>query len=124
MIVTVLWEDQRGEQAKKFGPHELLLSSVADDLSESESDQPQRRATLDKRIFGIPKKGDGNVRKALQKDLGKFRGPVIAVMDRDQVHRLWIDKQPPPSNCIQVTASKGSASSSASTLRARTTSSS
>jgi hypothetical protein len=30
MIITVLWEDQRGAEAKGFGPHELLLSCVAD----------------------------------------------------------------------------------------------
>jgi hypothetical protein len=101
MLVTVLWEDQRGEQAKRFGPHDLLLSSVADDLSTSTSEQPQKRAKLDKQIIAVPKRGDGNIRKALQKDLRRFRGPVIAVMDRDKVHRLWIDKRPPPSNCIQ-----------------------
>jgi hypothetical protein len=31
MQVVVLWEDQRGAQAKGFGPHELLLSCLADD---------------------------------------------------------------------------------------------
>lgn len=32
MLVTVLWEDQRGTQARGFGPHELLLSCLADEL--------------------------------------------------------------------------------------------
>jgi hypothetical protein len=101
MLVTVLWEDQRGEQARRFGPHDLLLSSIADDLSASTSEQPQNRTKLSKHIIAVPKRGDSNVRKALQKNLQNFRGPVIAVMDRDKVHRLWSDKQPPPSNCIQ-----------------------
>lgn len=31
-MITVLWEDSRGTAAKSFGPHELLLACVADDL--------------------------------------------------------------------------------------------
>jgi hypothetical protein len=93
MQVTVLWEDQQGVRSKSFGPHELLISSVADVLGD------QNRSALSKRLRGEAKKGNGNVLRALKDN--PYRGPLIAVIDRDKVHNLWKDVRPPPTNCMQ-----------------------
>ena len=92
MIISVLWEDSRSAAANRFGAHELLLACVADDLG-------VHSRILNQHVRSLPKNGNTNVRKALQKDyrhLQKY-GPVIAVIDRDQVHGLWPTKPPPPS---------------------------
>lgn len=95
MIVTVLWEDQRGVVAKGFGPHELLVSSVADELKVD-------RSSLKARVVSVPKKGNGNVVKALKYDLGKLKkcGPVVAVIDRDKAAKLWKDKPFSAPDCM------------------------
>jgi hypothetical protein len=82
--ITVLWEDQRGGIIKGFGPHELLVSCVADEL----------RCTRDgvkHCVIPAPRKGNGNVIRALKQDLDKLSrsGPVCAVLDRDQAVNLW-----------------------------------
>lgn len=84
MKITVLWEDQRGGTIKGFGPHELLVSCVADELS-------RVRDEIKKLIVSVPKKGNGNVVQALQRELDRLRnlGPVCAVLDRDQAVNLW-----------------------------------
>jgi hypothetical protein len=101
MIVTVLWEDQRGQQAKSFGPHELVISSVADDLCDDLNDFHLKRAFLSRIVVGHPKKGNGSVLAALRRDLEAFSGPVVAVLDRDKAHKLWSHLHPSPSNCMQ-----------------------
>jgi hypothetical protein len=94
MRVTVLWEDQRGGQLKGFGPGELLVSCVADEL---EAD----RAWISKHVSSHPKKGNGNVRRALREDLGLLikHGPVIAVIDRDKVSELLSKLPLEPLDC-------------------------
>lgn len=94
MLVTVLWEDQRGTQARGFGPHELLLSCLADELAIP-------REVLRDHVSSHPKKGVGNVRSALRRDLERLTksGPVLAVVDWDQVHDLWKDAKPRPPRC-------------------------
>lgn len=91
MKITVLWEDRRGAASKGFGPHELLLTCVADDLGIA-------REALKERILSHPRKGNTNVRKALRNELPRYtnHGPVIAVVDSDQLHDLWPPKPPPP----------------------------
>lgn len=86
MIVTVLWEDSRGVETRDFGPHELLLSCVADEL---EVDAWDRR--LRDGIESVPKKGNGGVRTALRDKLVMLAksGPVFAVLDSDRAHELW-----------------------------------
>ena len=101
MNVTVLWEDERGAQIIGFGPHELLLSSMADDLTSDQVEHRRHRALMSKKVSGQPKKGNGNILSTLKDDLTRYRGPVIAVMDRDKAHRLWRDAQPQPTNCMQ-----------------------
>ncbi len=91
MILTILWEDERGVETKGFGPHELLLVEVAASLN-------MRRWDLAKRLRSAPKKGNGNVVKALERDLDKFAGPVCAVLDRDQAQEL-LDA---PANCFST----------------------
>jgi hypothetical protein len=94
MIITVLWEDQRGAEAKGFGPHELLLSCVADELNCA-------RDTLKELIESHPKKGNANLRGAIQRDIDRLAdvGPVFAVIDRDKVRQLW--KSPSqPADCM------------------------
>ncbi len=93
-MITVVWEDQLGGQVKAFGPHELLLACVADDLGRS-------RFALKHEIVSSPKKGNSNVRRTLQLDLEKLRnsGQVCAVLDRDQVLNLWHSTRR-PNNCF------------------------
>ena len=93
-MITVLWEDQLGGQVKSFGPHELLLACVADDLGRS-------RFALKYEVVSVPKKGNSNVRRTLQLELDKLRGSgqVCAVLDLDQVLNLWHSNRR-PNNCF------------------------
>ncbi len=94
MIITVLWEDQRGAEVKGFGPHDLLLACLADDTGGP-------RDTLKRLVESHPKKGNGNVRAALQRNLAGLSasGPVFAVIDRDKIRQLWRYPGPPPPDC-------------------------
>ncbi len=94
MIVTVLWEDQRGVEMRGFGPHDLLIACIADDLGID-------RERLRDRVSSVPKKGVGNVRTALRKDIRRLAnsGPVLAVIDRDKVINLWKHGRR-PSDCM------------------------
>jgi len=95
MIVTVLWEDQRGAETKGFGPHELLLTCVADDLS-------MNRESLGGVVQSHPKKGVGNVRAAIVRDILRLTrsGPVFVVVDRDKIRDLWKSADIQPANCM------------------------
>lgn len=95
MIVTVLWEDERGGAPQGFGPHELLLSCLADDLGSP-------RAWLHERVKSIPKKGRDNLRKALQHEFRRLErfGPVLAVIDKDKARDLWKGRALPPPACM------------------------
>jgi hypothetical protein len=101
MIVTVLWEDQRGTETKGFGPHELLIACLTDELTITRE-----------RLVGLlkchPKKGNGNVRAALQRDLDRLSksGPVVAVVDRDKIRDLWKPSGEQPPDCIAGIASR------------------
>lgn len=92
MIVTVLWEDQRSGARQGFGPHELLLACLVDDL-----EIPRPR--LHERVTSLPKKGRENLRKALEHEFRRFarRGPVLAVIDKDKALDLWKGRARPPS---------------------------
>lgn len=81
--IYVLYEDRRGPVAQ-FGPHELLVSAVADDLGED-------RAKVKDVIHAMPKKGDSNLLKACTQEvtrIGAGGEPVVAVFDDDRVRRL------------------------------------
>lgn len=80
-MITIIWEDQRGVESKSFGPHELLLACVADATG-------RERWEIGKAVNSVPKKGNGNVVKALERDLEKLARPVCAVLDRDKAKRL------------------------------------
>jgi hypothetical protein len=92
MIVTLLWEDERGGVAKGFGPHELLLSCLVDDLG-------LPRELLLQRVNSLPKKGRDNLRTALQHEFRRLAryGPVLAVIDKDKARDLWKGRAQPPS---------------------------
>lgn len=94
MIVTVLWEDQAGVDVRNFGPDLLLVACVADDLG-------VHPVHVRPRIDSRPKKGNANVRKALQRDGLKLAdsGPLFAVVDRDKIRDLW-RPGPLPNDCI------------------------
>ncbi|KAB2930077.1 MAG: hypothetical protein F9K24_17970 [Leptonema illini] len=94
MIVTVLWEDQSSSIRAGFGPHELLVSCPADELS-------IERNEIKNLVESNPRKGNGNVRASLKKDLKKLSnsGPVVAVLDRDKILDLWKKPGPPPADC-------------------------
>ena len=95
MIITVLWEDQRGAEAKGFGPHELLLSCVDDELNCG-------RNQLRNLIESHPKKGIANVRGAIQRDITRLAnsGPVFVVVDRDRIRDLWKTSPDQPADCM------------------------
>lgn len=86
MKVSIIWEDRLGVETKSFGPHEVLISGVA-----LETGAPRKE--LAKLLQPVPKKGNGNVKRALASDYTKLGrlGPVIAVLDRDKAHQLWTD---------------------------------
>jgi hypothetical protein len=94
MIITVLWEDSRGEVAKGFGPHELLVACLDDDLAIG-------RNRLNDLVKPIPKNGNANVRKALKQDIERLRkaGPVVVVVDWDAIGDLWKYANPRPPAC-------------------------
>lgn len=98
--LAVLWEDQRSADMKGFGPHELLLSSVADDLCIDLDRHSEQRIFLKNAVLCVPKKGNGSLLAALKKDLQRLPARVVAVIDRDKAHKLWKDVLPPPS-CMQ-----------------------
>ena len=95
MIITILWEDQRPVDAKGFGPHELLLSCLADTLG-------TERQKLVGLIKPIPKKGNANIRKALQRDGERLvkKGPVFAVLDHDKIRDLVKVPNSIPKECL------------------------
>lgn len=88
MIVTVLWEDRRGGVVTGFGPHELLLACVRDDL--------RLGPEAIRHIKGLPCKGNGGLKKQLSVVARRSHGPVVGVFDWDEVDRLW---SPPPPRC-------------------------
>lgn len=104
MIITVIWEDERGGVIRGFGPHDLLLACVRDD---DPSITPEQFASLPKRVIAVPAKGNGNVIRKLKKDLTNLRarGPVCAVLDRDKVRNLWSSANRPP-DCLSGIAGK------------------
>ena len=93
MIVTVLWEDQRDGKLKGFAPGELATACVCD----RRGMPPWARLDW---LRHSPLKGNGNVMRQLQHAhawLSRL-GPVIAVVDRDQIHGYW--QANPPTNCM------------------------
>lgn len=96
MIITILWEDQRGVTTKGYGPTTLLVACLADTLK-------WERKEIETKLSGVPLKGAGNVIKTLCKDGAKIRdsGPLVAVIDRDKVFDHL--RQPKPAtNCMQL----------------------
>ena len=94
MIITVLWEDSREGRTKGFGAHELRVACVAERLG-------RRRYEVGKQISSSPKKGAGNVLRALKNDLHRLTksGPVFAVIDRDKAREIW-KPGPLPADCM------------------------
>lgn len=95
MIVTILWEDQRGVTTKGYGPTALLVACLADTLG-------LERKEIDNKLSGVPKKGAGNVNKTICNDGARIldAGPLLAVIDRDKVFDHL--RQPKPAtNCMQ-----------------------
>ena len=89
MIVTILWEDQRGGVIKGFGPQTLLEACLRD----------RGEIQVDK-LSGVPRKGIGNLLRDLRINIGKLTnsGPVIAVIDRDRIREQLPDN---PAACMQ-----------------------
>lgn len=76
-MITVLYEDELARaEPKRFGPHVLLIACLEDDLKTSRRD-------LEDVIKAVPKKGDGNLRIALRRDIGR-QGPAVALFDHDR----------------------------------------
>jgi hypothetical protein len=100
IIISVLWEDQRSVVTKGFGPHELLVSCVADELLASGI--PERfqsaRVLVEEYVYSRPMKGANKVLGELQQKFDKLSrsGPVCAVIDRDKVHKLLSGTKRPP----------------------------
>jgi hypothetical protein len=83
-VATVLYEDQRAPQRTRFGPHALVIACVADETGTD-------RWTLEKRIEGIPKKGDSKLLWAVREDAANLTHDgraLVAVFDDDRVRKL------------------------------------
>ncbi len=82
--VSVLYEDEQARGEKNYGPHMLLLACVADR-------EGIDRYALRSSIEGIPKKGDGKLKKALNEDGADLAdaGPLIAMFDSDRVRLCY-----------------------------------
>lgn len=81
--VTILYEDSAGEQTD-FALHNLVVRCVADRVG---CEPP----TMKDRLRGIPKKGNGNVWRACQRDLphlARSGRVVFAVFDDDRVRTM------------------------------------
>lgn len=81
--VYVLYEDQRGP-VTQFGPHELVMSCVADTLGID-------RHVVRDRLKAVPKKGDAKLYAACKTEVGRLgaRGqPVVALFDDDKIRAL------------------------------------
>lgn len=104
MTITVIWEDKRGGNIKGFGPHDLLVSCVADDwLALRKADNfYSGRALVKPCVVSVPMKGNGNVINALRQDVSKLRrsGPVCAVLDRDEAQKLLTSAGLRPPQCL------------------------
>ena len=89
-LATVLYEDQRAPQGKRFGPHALVVACVADETGDD-------RWTLDRRIEGIPKKGDSKLLQAAREDAADLTHDgrvLVAIFDDDRVRELLrLDRQ-------------------------------
>lgn len=79
--IIVLWEDQRANGlVNRFGPHELLVRAVADDLDRD-------HWTVGRTVRAKPMKGNARVLDEIRKNGPSLR-MVFAVLDEDQIHRL------------------------------------
>lgn len=96
MIVTVLWEDSRGQAVRGFAAHDLLLNCLADELAWPVH-SPEWQVLRNK-VASIPRKGAGNVFKTLKSEASALAnsGPLLAVFDRDRVRDLWSPELRPP----------------------------
>lgn len=85
-MITLLWEDECGLDARRFGPHVLVVACVADELGI----EMHERRRLEDQLLSFPKKGNGNVVRAIREDLADLQrvGPVMAVLDSDQIGGL------------------------------------
>jgi hypothetical protein len=90
VTVTIWWEDRlNSSRPKLFGPNQVLVACVADELGRSYSE-------VKNSIDGHPKKGAGQLTTGLQRDLpGLGIWPLGVVFDRDKVLDLWRDGDRP-----------------------------
>lgn len=82
-LATVLWEDQYAESSpRSFGPHQLLLQLVADEVSAGRDGWSYKHE-----IECRPQKGNANLLKSCRKvdDVAPDCHPVIAVFDADKI---------------------------------------
>jgi hypothetical protein len=96
--VVVLYEDARSRSSGQFRFHDLVTRSVADAKGVADADLHQ----FSGRCTGIPKKGADKVIASLRDAAYVSRlvdsspaHSVVAVLDRDQVHR-HLDLSPAP----------------------------
>jgi hypothetical protein len=96
MRITVLWEDCSGGETKGFGPHDLLVACVADELR-------LERHRVKGQLSSVATKGVGNIIRGLKTNLTKLNkaGKVFAVVDWDRAAELWKAASPPP-NCMSA----------------------
>jgi hypothetical protein len=88
IVAVVLWEDQLRLDAKNFGPHQLTLACLADELGDATQwDSWQLRRA----IAGIPQKGAGTLKTKLRQpgQLVASGERLFAVFDDDEVRRLY-----------------------------------
>lgn len=96
--ITVLYEDQGAPGSAgvlNFGPHNLLVSCVRDDLL------TEGRVVLDlytarkEKLVAVPKNGNAKVRAecaAIRLTTARDGSPVVALYDFDRIHELVRDE--------------------------------
>jgi hypothetical protein len=91
-LVTVLYEDSgAGGELANFGPHNLLVRCVADDLSRHGVHAVEFYALRREMLVGRPMNSNSKVQAEcarISKTLARNGSIVVALYDFDKVHRL------------------------------------
>jgi hypothetical protein len=79
--IAVLYEDERDTQISYYPMHRLVCMTIADILGVNHRD-------VEEQFYGMPKKGNGNLKRALE-SVPKMRDrSVIVIIDDDELARL------------------------------------
>lgn len=79
--VAVLYEDERNTEIKRYPMHRLVCTTIADQLGVDFRD-------VEEQFHGMPKKGNGNLKRACE-SVSKMRDrSIIVIIDSDKLANL------------------------------------